>query len=190
MLDRLKLDEECIEAMAEGIDQVASLPDPVCPVMGKWIRPNGIEIEQIRVPIGTLGIIFEGSPNVTADAAVLCLKTDHAAILRGGSEAIQSNVAIAAALAKAGAPESAIQLITLSDRDSVAALAGMDQWLDLIIPRGGKELIKTVVLLARMPVIKHCDGICHLNVDHAADLKMAVSLTVNSKTQKCGVREL
>ena len=187
MLDRLRLDEKRIEAMAAGIDQVATLPDPVGQVMEKWTRPNGIEIEQIRVPIGTIGIIYESRPNVTADAAVLCFKTGNATILRGGSEAIHSNVAIAAALAKAGAPEHAIQLIPFTDRESVAVLAGMDQWLDLIIPRGGKGLIETVVSLARMPVIKHYDGICHLFVDKAADLDMAVSLTVNAKTQKCGV---
>ena len=187
MLDRLRLDDARIEAMAAGIDQVATLPDPVGQVMEKWTRPNGIEIEQIRVPIGTIGIIYESRPNVTADAAVLCFKTGNATILRGGSEAIHSNVAIAAALAKAGAPENAIQLIPFTDRESVAALAGMDQWLDLIIPRGGKGLIETVVSLARMPVIKHYDGICHLYADKAADLDMAVSLTVNAKTQKCGV---
>ena len=187
MLDRLMLDEKRIEAMAAGIDQVATLPDPVGQVMEAWTRPNGIEIEQIRVPIGTIGIIYESRPNVTADAAVLCFKTGNATILRGGSEAIHSNVAIAAALAKAGAPEHAIQLIPFTDRESVAVLAGMDKWLDLIIPRGGKGLIETVVSLARMPVIKHYDGICHLYADKAADLDMAVSLTVNSKTQKCGV---
>ncbi len=187
MLDRLLLDEKRIEAMAAGIDQVATLPDPVGQVLEKWTRPNGIEIEQIRVPIGTIGIIYESRPNVTADAAVLCFKTGNATILRGGSEAIHSNVAIAAALARAGAPEHAIQLIPFTDRESVAVLAGMDQWLDLIIPRGGKGLIETVVSLARMPVIKHYDGICHLFVDKAADFDMAISLTVNSKTQKCGV---
>lgn len=187
MLDRLRLDESRIEAMAAGIDQVATLPDPVGQVLDKWTRPNGIEIEQVRVPIGTIGIIFESRPNVTADAAVLCFKTGNATILRGGSEAIHSNVAIAAALARAGAPEHAIQLIPFTDRESVAVMAGMDQWLDLIIPRGGKGLIETVVSLARMPVIKHYDGICHLFVDQAADIDMAVSLTVNAKTQKCGV---
>ncbi len=187
MLDRLRLDETRIEAMAAGIDQVATLPDPVGQVMDAWERPNGIRIEQIRVPIGTIGIIYESRPNVTADAAVLCFKTGNATILRGGSEAIHSNRAIAAALASAGAPEHAIQLIPFTDRESVAALAGMDQWLDLIIPRGGKGLIETVVSLARMPVIKHYDGICHLFADKAADLAMAVDLTVNSKTQKCGV---
>jgi len=187
MLDRLRLDEKRIEAMATGIDQVADLPDPVGQVMEKWSRPNGIDIEQIRVPIGTIGIIYESRPNVTADAAVLCFKTGNATILRGGSEAIHSNLAIAQALASAGAPEHAIQLIPFTDRESVAAMARMDRWLDLIIPRGGKGLIETVVSLARMPVIKHYDGICHLFVDKAADIDMAVSLTVNAKTQKCGV---
>jgi glutamate-5-semialdehyde dehydrogenase len=172
MLDRLRLDEARIEAMAAGIDQVATLPDPVGQVMDAWERPNGIRIEQVRVPIGTIGIIYESRPNVTADAAALCFKTGNATILRGGSEAIHSNRAIAAALASAGAPEHAIQLIPFTDRESVAALAQMDKWLDLIIPRGGKGLIETVVSLARMPVIKHYDGICHLFVDQAADLDM------------------
>jgi glutamate-5-semialdehyde dehydrogenase len=187
MLDRLRLDEARIEAMAAGIDQVATLPDPVGQVMDAWERPNGIRIEQVRVPIGTIGIIYESRPNVTADAAALCFKTGNATILRGGSEAIHSNRAIAVALASAGAPEHAIQLIPFTDRESVAALAQMDKWLDLIIPRGGKGLIETVVSLARMPVIKHYDGICHLFVDQAADLEMAVKLTVDAKTQKCGV---
>jgi len=187
MLDRLRLDETRIEAMAAGMEQVATLPDPVGQVMDAWERPNGIHIEQIRVPIGTIAIIYESRPNVTADAAALCFKTGNATILRGGSEAIHSNRAIAAALATAGAPEHAIQLVPFTDRESVAALAKMDQWLDLIIPRGGKGLIETVVSLARMPVIKHYDGICHLFVDKEADIKMAVSLTVDSKTQKCGV---
>jgi glutamate-5-semialdehyde dehydrogenase len=187
MLDRLKLDEKRIEAMAAGIEQVATLPDPVGQVLDAWDRPNGIKISQVRVPIGTIGIIYESRPNVTADAAVLCFKTGNATILRGGSEAIHSNVAIASALAEAGAPEHAIQLIPFTDRESVAALAGMDKYLDLIIPRGGKGLIETVVSLARMPVIKHYDGICHLFADKEADLEMAVDLTVNSKTQKPGV---
>ena len=187
MLDRLMLDEKRIEAMAAGVDQVAILPDPVGQILDAWERPNGIKIEQTRVPIGTIGIIYESRPNVTADAAVLCFKTGNATILRGGSEAIHSNRAIAAALASAGAPEHAIQLIPFTDRESVAVLAGMDKWLDLIIPRGGKGLIETVVSLARMPVIKHYDGVCHLFADRDADPEMAVALTVNSKTQKCGV---
>jgi glutamate-5-semialdehyde dehydrogenase len=187
MLDRLKLDEKRIEAMAAGIDQVATLPDPVGQVMDAWTPPSGIRIEQTRVPIGTIGIIYESRPNVTADAAVLCFKTGNATILRGGSEAIHSNRAIAEALAAAGAPDHAVQLIPFTDRESVSVLAGMDKWLDLIIPRGGKGLIETVVSLARMPVIKHYDGICHLFADVDADQEMAVNLTVNSKTQKCGV---
>ncbi len=191
MLDRLRLDETRVEAMAAGIEQVATLPDPVGNVIDSWVRPNGLRIEQVRVPIGTIGIIYESRPNVTADAAALCFKTGNATILRGGSEAIQSNLAITRALqaggAPAGLPEHAIQLIPFTDRESVAALAGMDRWLDLIIPRGGKGLIETVVSLARMPVIKHYDGICHLFVDAAADTAMAVNLTVDAKTQKCGV---
>ena len=191
MLDRLRLDETRIEAMAAGIEQVATLPDPVGQIIESWQRPNGLRIEQVRVPIGTIGIIYESRPNVTADAAVLCFKTGNATILRGGSEAIESNRAIAGVLqaggAAAGLPEHAIQLIPFTDRESVAVLAQMDRWLDLIIPRGGKGLIETVVSLARMPVIKHYDGICHLFVDAQADAAMAVSLTVDSKTQKCGV---
>jgi glutamate-5-semialdehyde dehydrogenase len=148
-------------------------------------------LQQVRVPIGTIGIIFESRPNVTSDAAVLCFKTGNATILRGGSEAIHSNRAIAAALQgggeRAGLPANAIQLVPFTDRSSVSALCRMDKWLDLIIPRGGKGLIETVVSQARMPVIKHYDGICHLFVDQAADLDMAVKLTVDSKTQKTGV---
>ena len=187
MLDRLRLDDTRIEAMAAGIEQVANLPDPVGEVMDAWQRPNGIRIEQVRVPIGTIGIIYESRPNVTADAAALCFKTGNATILRGGSEAIHSNRAIAEALAAAGGPAHAIQLVPFTDRASVVAMATMDKWLDLIIPRGGKGLIETVVSHARMPVIKHYDGICHMFIDCAADVDMAVSLTVDAKTQKCGV---
>lgn len=187
LLDRLRLDESRIEAIAAGIEQVADLPDPVGDVMDAWEQPNGIRIQQVRVPIGSIGIIYESRPNVTADAAVLCFKTGNATILRGGSEAIHSNRAIAEVLNSAGAPEHAIQLIPFTDRESVVALAGMDEWLDLIIPRGGKGLIETVVSLARMPVIKHYDGICHLLVDREADFDMALKLTVDAKTQKPGV---
>lgn len=191
MLDRLRLDAKRIEAMAAGIDQVATLPDPVGQVMDDWDRPNGIRIQQVRVPIGTIGIIYESRPNVTADAAVLCFKTGNATILRGGSEAIHSNRAIADALqaggAEAGLPDHAVQLIPFTDRESVTILARMDKWLDLIIPRGGKGLIETVVSEARMPVIKHYDGICHLYADKDLDEDMAATLTVNSKTQKVGV---
>lgn len=191
MLDRLRLDEARLESVAAALEHVATLPDPVGQVLDDWDRPNGIRIEQVRVPIGTIGIIYESRPNVTADAAALCFKTGNATILRGGSEAIHSNRAIASALTKggekAGLPLHAIQLIPFTDRQSVAAMAGMDQWLDLIIPRGGKGLIETVVSLARMPVIKHYDGICHLYVSEKADQEMAVKLTVDSKTQKPGV---
>jgi len=191
MLDRLRLDNDRLEAIAAAIEHVATLPDPVGQVMDSWSRPNGIQIQQVRVPIGTIGIIFESRPNVTADAAALCFKTGNATILRGGSEAIHSNLAIATALNSGGIPhglpENAIQLVPFTDRESVAAMAGMDKWLDLIIPRGGKGLIETVVSLARMPVIKHYDGICHLFVSDKADQDMAVALTVDSKTQKPGV---
>lgn len=187
MLDRLRLDDARIEAIAAAIDHVATLPDPVGELIAAWDRPNGIHIDQVRVPIGTIGIIYESRPNVTADAAALCFKAGNATILRGGSEAIHSNLALANAMAQAGAPEHAIQLIPFTDRESVAVMAKMDQWLDLIIPRGGTGLIEAVVSQARMPVIKHYDGICHLYVDAAADVAMAVDISVDSKTQKPGV---
>ena len=191
MVDRLRLDEQRLAAIADGIRQVASLPDPVGEVMSNWQRPNGIDITQLRVPIGVIGIIFESRPNVTSDAAVLCLKAGNATILRGGSEAIHSNRAIAAALQSggesAGLPANSIQLIPFTDRESVQHLAEMDQYLDLIIPRGGSGLIEKVVSLARMPVIKHYDGICHVFVDRKADIDMATSITVDAKTQKPGV---
>lgn len=191
MLDRLRLDAARIQAIATGMEEVADLPDPVGEVMDEWTRPNDIHIQQIRVPIGVIGIIYESRPNVTSDAAVLCLKSGNATILRGGSEAIHSNKAIAAALQSggesAGLPADAIQLIPFTDRESVSVMAGMDQWLDVIIPRGGKGLIETVVSLARMPVIKHYDGICHTYVDKAADLEMAVAIVDDAKTHKPGV---
>jgi len=191
MLDRLRLDDLRIHAIACGIEKVASLPDPVGEELDKWTQENGMVIQQVRVPIGVIGIIFESRPNVTSDAAVLCLKSGNATILRGGSEALHSNVAIADALQKGGEkeglPEGAIQLIPFTDRESVAVMAGMDQWMDLIIPRGGKGLIEAVVSLARMPVIKHYDGICHTYVHTAADLEMAVDIVNDAKTQKPSV---
>ena len=191
MLDRLRLDSTRLEAIASGIEQVANLPDPTNEIIDEWDRPNGIHIKQLRVPIGVIGIIYESRPNVTSDAAVLCFKSGNATILRGGSEAIHSNKALAKALQKggeqAGLPKSAIQLIENTDRASVKYMAQMDQYLDLIIPRGGKGLIETVVSLARMPVIKHYDGICHLYIDSAADLDMAVNIAIDSKTQKPSV---
>lgn len=191
MLDRLRLDEVRLEAVAAGIEKVAQLNDPVGEQLEQWEHPKGFTIEQIRVPIGVIGIIYESRPNVTSDAAVLCLKSGNATILRGGSEAIHSNRAIAEALQaggeEAGLPAHAIQLIPFTDRESVKVMAGMDQYLDLIIPRGGKGLIETVVSLARMPVIKHYDGICHVYVAAEADLAKAVDITVDSKTQKPSV---
>jgi len=192
LLDRLLLDEARVNAIAAGIEKVAKLSDPVGEVLDSWTKPeNGIRIEQVRVPIGVIGIIYESRPNVTSDAAVLCLKSGNATILRGGSEAIYSNRAIAEALQaggeRAGLPEHSIQLIPFTNRESVAVMAGMDQWMDLIIPRGGKGLIEAVVSMARMPVIKHYDGICHVYVDKDADLDMAVSVAFDSKTQKPSV---
>ncbi len=191
MVDRLKLTPERIAAIAQGIREVAALHDPVGEVIREWTRPNGIRIEKKRTPIGVIGIIFESRPNVTADAAVLCFKTGNATILRGGKEAIHSNRAIAAALQDGGEPQGlpshSIQLIPFTDRESVRYLAEMDEYLDLIIPRGGAGLIETVVSLARMPVIKHYDGICHTYVDRAADLEMAKAIAVNAKTQKPSV---
>jgi len=189
--DRLILDDARIEAIADGIEQVASLPDPVGEKLETIERPNGIKIDKIRVPIGVIGIIFESRPNVTSDAAVLCLKSGNATILRGGSEAIHSNKALAKALQSGGEqrglPEGAIQLIPFTDRESVQVLAGMDKYLDLIIPRGGKGLIETVVSMARMPVIKHYDGICHAYVDAAANLDLAIAIIDDGKTQKPSV---
>jgi glutamate-5-semialdehyde dehydrogenase len=191
MLDRLRLDPDRLEAVAAGVEKVATLPDPVGEILSEWDRPNGIQLQQLRVPIGVIGIIYESRPNVTSDAAVLCLKSGNATILRGGSEAIHSNRALADALQaggeRAGLPEGAIQLIPFTDRESVAVMAGMDKYLDLIIPRGGKGLIETVVSLARMPVIKHYDGICHAYIHSEADLEMAVKIVVDSKTQKPSV---
>ena len=191
LLDRLRLDEKRVDAIAGGIEQVCALPDPVGEQLEETTRPNGIKIEKVRVPIGVIGIIYESRPNVTSDAAVLCLKSGNATILRGGSEAIHSNRALAAALQaggeKEGLPEGAIQLIPFTDRESVSVMAGMDEYLDLIIPRGGKGLIEAVVAAARMPVIKHYDGICHVYVDQKADLDMARDLVVDSKTQKPSV---
>ncbi len=191
MLERLKLDPKRLAAMADGVRQVADLPDPVGEILKDWTRPDGLNIQKKRVPIGVIGIIYESRPNVTSDAAVLCLKTGNATILRGGSESIASNIAIAAALsrgcARAGLPADAILLIPVTDREAVRLLCAMDQFLDCIIPRGGKGLIETVVEHARMPVIKHYDGICAMYVDQAADPAMAESLILNAKVQRPGV---
>jgi glutamate-5-semialdehyde dehydrogenase len=188
MIDRLVLNPKRLAAMAGGVRKVATLPDPVGEILDDWTRPNGLRIVKKRVPIGTIGIIYESRPNVTSDAAVLCFKSGNATILRGGSEAFHSNQAIAAAMARggvsAGMPEHAIQLIPFTDRESVRHLAEMDSYLDLIIPRGGKGLIETVVSLARMPVIKHYDGVCHTFVDATADLAMATEICIDAKCAK------
>ena len=191
MIDRLTLNPKRLAGIAQALREVAALPDPVGEVLANWTRPNGLRIRKVRVPIGVIGIIFESRPNVTADAASLCFKTGNATILRGGSEAIDSNRALAASLQtggeREGLPPDSIQLVPFTDRASVEHLARMDQYLDLIIPRGGKGLIEKVVSTARMPVIKHYDGVCHLYVHPDADLDMAVKLIVNSKCQKPGV---
>jgi glutamate-5-semialdehyde dehydrogenase len=190
-VDRLKLDAARVRAMAEGVRQVASLPDPCGEIIREWTRPNGITITKIRVPIGVVGIIYESRPNVTADAAVLCLKSGNACILRGGKEAIYSNTAIARALSagavKAGLPAEVIQLVPFTDREGVRLLAQMDRYLDVIVPRGGHALIEAVVEHARMPVIKHYHGVCHVYVDQVADLAMAEEIAVNAKCQRPGV---
>lgn len=191
MLDRLTLNPERVVKMAEGIRQVAALPDPVGQNITQWTRPNGIQISKVRVPIGVVGIIFESRPNVTSDAAVLCTKTGNATILRGGSEAINSNVAIAAALgrgaARAGLPQDAVLLVSTTDREAVKLMAGMDKYIDMIVPRGGHALIEAVVAAARMPVIKHYNGVCMVYVDKEADLLMAQDIILNAKTQRPGV---
>ncbi len=191
MIDRLTLDPKRLKAIADAVREVATLPDPVGELLTEWTRPNGLHIRKVRVPIGVIGIIFESRPNVTTDAASLCFKTSNATILRGGSEAIDSNRALAAALQaggeRAGLPADSIQLIPFTDRSSVEHMARMDQYIDLIIPRGGKGLIEKVVSTARMPVIKHYDGVCHVYVHADADFDMAANIIANSKCQKPGV---
>jgi glutamate-5-semialdehyde dehydrogenase len=191
MVERLMLDPKRLAAMAQGIREVAALPDPVGEILRDWTRPNGLRIQKVRVPIGVVGIIYESRPNVTSDAAVLCTKTGNATLLRGGRESINSNIAIAKALsagcAAAGLPADAIILIPTTDREAVRVMCEMDQYLDCIVPRGGKGLIETVVSHARMPVIKHYDGICIIYVDKDADLAMAESIVMNAKTQRPGV---
>src|SRR2546428_1712418 len=190
-LDRLTLTEGRIEEMAQGLRQIATLPDPVGRTVEVWRRPNGIEISRVRVPLGVIGFVYESRPNVTADAAGLCLKSGNAVVLRGGSEAVESNAMITAVLAKSiekvGAPADAIQFIENPDRAAVLALLEMDRYLDLIIPRGGEEFVRLVAERTRVPILKHDKGLVHIYVDAAADLAMAVELTHNAKTQRPGV---
>ena len=191
MFDRLTLKKETIEGMARGIREVAALPDPVGRVTSMWRRPNGLLVGRMRIPLGVIGIIYESRPNVTADAAALCLKSGNAVILRGGSEAINSNLAVAAvlqeALEKNAIPSSAIQVIPMTDRDAVYAMLQLDELIDLIIPRGGEDLIRAVVAQSKIPVIKHYKGVCHIFIDADADLGMAEEICINAKVQRPGV---
>lgn len=191
MVDRLTLTSERIVAMADGLREVAALPDPVGEITGMWLRPNGIQVGRQRIPLGVIGIIYESRPNVTADAAGLCLKSGNAVILRGGSEALASNQAIGAllqrCLAELGLPEAALQVVTTSDRNAVTELLKLEEQIDLIIPRGGEGLIRFVAEHSRIPVIKHYKGVCHVYVDDEADLAMAEEICLNAKVQRPGV---
>jgi len=191
MLDRLTLTAERIKGMANGLREVAALPDPVGEITGMWLRPNGIQVGRRRIPLGVIGIIYESRPNVTADAAGLCLKSGNAVILRGGSEAIHSNRAIGLilqqVLKKSGLPQAALQVVVTSDRNAVTELLKLEDQIDLIIPRGGEGLIRFVAENSRIPVIKHYKGVCHTYVDADADLKMAEEICLNAKVQRPGV---
>ncbi|MDI1230071.1 MAG: glutamate-5-semialdehyde dehydrogenase [Methylobacter sp.] len=191
LLDRLELKPAGIQAMVEGLKQVAALPDPVGEISDLSYRPSGIQVGQMRVPLGVIGIIYESRPNVTVDAAALCLKSGNACILRGGSEAIYSNQAIAACISQgleaAGLPMDVVQIVATSDRAAVGELITMNQYVDVIVPRGGKSLIERISKDATIPVIKHLDGICHVYIDDKADLDKAVKIAVNAKTHRYGV---
>lgn len=190
-LDRLALTDKNIDAMIEGLHQVAALPDPVGAVTGLRFRPSGIQVGQMRVPLGVIGIIYESRPNVTADAAALCLKSGNACILRGGSEAFHSNQAIAACIGRglqtAGLPEAGVQMVATADRAAVGELITLSEHVDVIVPRGGKSLIERISREALIPVIKHLDGICHVYIDDAADPDKAIRIADNAKTQRYGV---
>jgi len=191
MVDRLRLDAKRIEAMAQGLDAIAGLDDPVGRVLAAWQRPNGLGIERVAVPLGVVGVIYESRPNVTADAGGLCLKAGNAAILRGGSESFHSARAIAGALAEgleaAGLPADAIQLVPTTDRAAVGRMLAMDDVIDVIVPRGGRSLVERVKTEARMPVFAHLDGICHVYLHQAADPAMAEAIAVNAKMRRTGI---
>jgi glutamate-5-semialdehyde dehydrogenase len=191
LLDRLMLNEDRINAIADGVESVAALPDPCGLVLDEVTRPNGLLIKKVSVPIGVIGIIFEARPNVTADAAVLCLKSGNAVILRGGKEAINSNIAIAsvmrAAIKECGFDENCIQLVTDTSRNSANEMMHLNGYLDCLIPRGGKGLIKAVVENSTVPVIETGSGNCHIYVDESADIDMAAKIIFNAKTQRIGV---
>ncbi len=190
MLDRLTLTPKSVAEMAEGLRQIAQLPDPVGEISGMSYRPSGIQVGRMRVPLGVIGIIYEARPNVTADAAGLCLKSGNAAILRGGSEAIHSNQAVGACvhegLKAAGLPETAVQVIETTDRAAVGELITMKDYVDIIVPRGGKGLIERISSESRIPVLKHLDGVCHVYIDDKADLDKAIRIADNAKTQRYG----
>ena len=189
-VDRLTLTPALVEQMAEGVEQVAALADPVGAISERVKRPTGIEVARMRVPLGVIGIIYESRPNVTADAAALCLKSGNACILRGGSEALESNRAIAACvragLKSARLPEAAVQLVDTTDRAAVGELITLREYVDIIVPRGGKELIERLARESRIPMIKHLDGVCHVYIDDSADPEMAVRIADNAKTQRYG----
>jgi glutamate-5-semialdehyde dehydrogenase len=191
MMDRLTLSDKVIDQTAAGIEEIAAFPDPVGEIVRMWTRPNGMRVGRMRIPLGVIGIIYESRPNVTADAGALCIKAGNGVILRGGSEAINSNLAIVSlfkeALRENAANEDIVNLVTTTDRDAILHMLKLEELIDLIIPRGGEALIRFVAENSRIPVIKHYKGVCHLYVDEAADLDMAVSLTVNSKVQRPGV---
>ena len=191
LLDRLELTDSRIDAMVDGLLQVAQLDDPVGAITDMAYRPSGVQVGKMRVPLGVIGIIYESRPNVTVDAAALCLKSGNAVILRGGSESIHSNLAladsIATGLALAGLPAAAVQVVATPDREAVAQLLTMREWVDVIIPRGGKSLIERVTADARVPVIKHLDGNCHIYIDDQADFDKAMAISINSKTHRYGV---
>jgi len=191
MLDRLTLSDKVIQQTASGLEEIAEFPDPVGEIVHMWTRPNGMRVGRMRIPLGVVGIIYESRPNVTADAAALCLKAGNAVILRGGSEAVNSNEAILGlfkeAIKENAANEDIVNLLPTTDREAILYMLQLEDLVDLIIPRGGEELIRFVAANSRIPVIKHYKGVCHLYVDSAADLDMAVKLTLNSKVQRPGV---
>ncbi len=191
MIDRLTVSDAVIESMAQGLRDVVKLPDPVGRVTGMWLRPNGLQVGRVRIPLGVIGMIYESRPNATIDAAGLCLKAGNAAILRGGSEAFNSNAVLAKiiqeALKETGIPEAAAQVVPVPDRAAVNALLVQDEYVDLIIPRGGEGLIRFVVDNSKIPVLKHYKGVCHVYVDEHADLNMAENVSFNAKAQRPGV---
>ena len=196
LVDRLMLDEKRVEGIAAGLDAVAAFPDPVGEVMARWTRPNGLEISRVRTPLGVIGIIYESRPNVTADAGGLCLRAGNAAILRGGSESFQSSTAIVECLHRglraANLPEAAVQLVPTRDRAAVGIMLGMSEFIDIIVPRGGRSLIERVQSESRIPVIAHLEGNCHVYVDRGADLEKAETIAVNAKMRRvsvCGAAE-